>query len=218
MVRIEREKATRPPVVAKLPWLSAASRCRGCQAARQVVREIRKGKYHLLSKSDRRKFQCISIETEFYTKIHSENHWSRNHPSQEKISLRAGVVRSRHHCVCPTGNRQQATGNTMMNRLRPVIHQFAHQTTTRISRCVGPRAAFSSSPNDFKYDTSAYDSFVPSPPTKLTIPMAEGISDATKFYVKYGVTNQRLKMLAQDKEMPVAVKWQKMMVGRVWRL
>lgn len=48
--------------------------------------------------------------------------------------------------------------------------------------------------------------------------MAEGISDATKFYVKYGVTNQRLKMLAQDKEMPVAVKWQKMMVGRVWRL
>ena len=56
-----------------------------------------------------------------------------------------------------------------------------------------------------------YDDFKPKPPDKLTIEMAEGIGDATQFYIRYGLSNQRLKAMAEDEEMPVVVKWQKMM-------
>jgi len=57
-----------------------------------------------------------------------------------------------------------------------------------------------------------------SPPDKLTFEMAMGISDATMFYIKHGLSNQRLKSLAEqskgeeeEETMPVVTKWQKMM-------
>ena len=61
------------------------------------------------------------------------------------------------------------------------------------------------------YDTSAYDNFLPTPPDKLTVEMAEGISDSTQFYVRHGVSKQRLMALSKETDMPAVVKWQKMM-------
>lgn len=41
--------------------------------------------------------------------------------------------------------------------------------------------------------------------------MAEGIADATQFYIRYGVANQRLKALAADESLHAVIKWQKLM-------
>ena len=41
--------------------------------------------------------------------------------------------------------------------------------------------------------------------------MAEGIADATHFYIRYGLSHRRLQQLAEDTTMPVVDKWQKMM-------
>lgn len=61
------------------------------------------------------------------------------------------------------------------------------------------------------FDTSSFDNFIPTPPSKLTVEMAEGISDTTQFYIKHGLSSQRLKLLSRESEMPAVVKWQKMM-------
>jgi hypothetical protein len=53
--------------------------------------------------------------------------------------------------------------------------------------------------------------FEPTQPSSLTIEMAEGIADATQFYIRHGVSNQRLRHLAADPNMAVITKWQKMM-------
>ena len=37
------------------------------------------------------------------------------------------------------------------------------------------------------------------------------VTDATHFYIKHGLSNQRLKALTLYKEMPTVIKWQKMM-------
>jgi hypothetical protein len=50
-----------------------------------------------------------------------------------------------------------------------------------------------------------------SPPDKLTTDMAEGIADATHFYIQHGLSHRRLQKLAENKEIPVVSKWQKMM-------
>lgn len=52
--------------------------------------------------------------------------------------------------------------------------------------------------------------FQPKAPQSLSSEMAEGIVDATQFYVRHGISGQRLKVLA-DLELPVVEKWQKMM-------
>ena len=62
-----------------------------------------------------------------------------------------------------------------------------------------------------EYDTSSFDNFIPTPPVKLTVEMAEGISDTTQFYVRHGVSKQRLQALSREEEMPAVTKWQKMM-------
>jgi hypothetical protein len=41
--------------------------------------------------------------------------------------------------------------------------------------------------------------------------MAEGIQDATLFYLRHGISNQRLMALAKDTESPISSKWQRMM-------
>jgi hypothetical protein len=73
-----------------------------------------------------------------------------------------------------------------------------------------PRA-FSSQDNTLNNDVFNFDTFTMKPPKQLTTEMAEGIGEATQFYVRYGVANQRLKALAQDFNMPIVTKWQKMM-------
>ena len=79
---------------------------------------------------------------------------------------------------------------------------FANTAASSLVRC-----SFST----MDYDTSSFDNFIPTPPVKLTVEMAEGITDATHFYVKHGVSSQRLKALTQEKDMPAVIKWQKMM-------
>lgn len=62
--------------------------------------------------------------------------------------------------------------------------------------------------------TSSFDgseSFVPSPPDKLTTDMAEGIADATQFFLRYGLSHRRLVELSHNDDLPVVTKWQKMM-------
>lgn len=49
------------------------------------------------------------------------------------------------------------------------------------------------------------------PPTELTLEMAEGIQQANKLILKYGVGKQRLELLSQDPNMPLVIKWQRMM-------
>jgi hypothetical protein len=53
--------------------------------------------------------------------------------------------------------------------------------------------------------------FKPSPPSSLNLEMAEGIQQANQLILKHGVGKQRLELLAQDKSMPLVVKWQRMM-------
>jgi hypothetical protein len=61
------------------------------------------------------------------------------------------------------------------------------------------------------YDEPIFENFKASPPAQLSTAMAEGIADATQFYVRHGISNQRLRAMAKDDAMPVVVKWQKMM-------
>lgn len=59
---------------------------------------------------------------------------------------------------------------------------------------------------------SSLDSnFEPKPPDKLTSDMAEGILDTTQFYIRYGISKQRLHLLAQNPDLPVIERWQQMM-------
>jgi hypothetical protein len=53
--------------------------------------------------------------------------------------------------------------------------------------------------------------FEPKPPDKLTSDIAEGILDVTQFYIRYGISNQRLRALAEEENLPVVERWQSMM-------
>jgi hypothetical protein len=41
--------------------------------------------------------------------------------------------------------------------------------------------------------------------------MAIGIQDANHLFLCHGVGNQRLELLAEDPNMPLVIKWQRMM-------
>lgn len=53
--------------------------------------------------------------------------------------------------------------------------------------------------------------FQPTPPSELTMEMARGIQSANHLILKYGVGKQRLELLAKDTNIPLVVKWQRMM-------
>jgi hypothetical protein len=53
--------------------------------------------------------------------------------------------------------------------------------------------------------------FKPIPPTELNLEMAKGIQTANHLILKYGVGRQRLKLLSKDNDMPLVIKWQRMM-------
>ena len=61
------------------------------------------------------------------------------------------------------------------------------------------------------FSTQSYDKLVLTPPPKITVEMAEGISNATQFYLRYGVSKQRLDALSRDTELSAVQKWQNMM-------
>jgi chromosomal replication initiation ATPase DnaA len=53
--------------------------------------------------------------------------------------------------------------------------------------------------------------FKPQLPKELNIEIAEGIQNANQLILKYGVGKQRLQLLAQSDDMPLVLKWQRMM-------
>lgn len=53
--------------------------------------------------------------------------------------------------------------------------------------------------------------FQPSPPEELNMEMAIGIQDANQLFLKHGIGKQRLELLATDTDMPLVIKWQRMM-------
>ena len=59
--------------------------------------------------------------------------------------------------------------------------------------------------------TADSTTFTPQVPSAITHAIAEGIQDTTLYYLRHGVANQRLVALSEDKQTPVAMKWQRMM-------
>lgn len=53
--------------------------------------------------------------------------------------------------------------------------------------------------------------FKATPPEEITGDMADGIQDTTLFYLRNGISQQRLDMLAEDQESALVDKWQRMM-------
>lgn len=97
-----------------------------------------------------------------------------------------------------------------MNRLRPALTRIARVAHT--SPCLYKNIPAAIRPfTTPSLDAPFLENFNPSPPDELTVEMAEGIADATQFYVRHGVSNQRLKNLSQQSDMPAVAKWQKMM-------
>ena len=53
--------------------------------------------------------------------------------------------------------------------------------------------------------------FKPDPPESITRETAEGIQDTILFYLRNGISEQRLIALSLDEESPLIMKWQRMM-------
>jgi hypothetical protein len=53
--------------------------------------------------------------------------------------------------------------------------------------------------------------FKPTPPTAIDQDMAESIQDTTLFYLRHGISNQRLVALSKDQDSSLVEKWQRMM-------
>lgn len=100
------------------------------------------------------------------------------------------------------------------NRIAPTI---ASQLSRQQKRVVLPetfitcykinRACLSSIPSLEDDDAD----FVPQSPAEITLEIAEGIADTTQFYMRHGLSRQRLEYLANQVDQPVLQKWQKMM-------
>lgn len=88
---------------------------------------------------------------------------------------------------------------------------LARQVPRCFTRSSAPLQVAARSFSSVNQNEPVFENFQGVPPPKLTTAMAEGIQDATQFYVRYGLSNQRLKALSEDETIPVVIKWQKMM-------
>ncbi|CAB9515141.1 expressed unknown protein [Seminavis robusta] len=61
------------------------------------------------------------------------------------------------------------------------------------------------------FSTTNPQSFQPTVPAEITRDVAESIQDTTLFYLRHGISNQRLLSLSNDTESPLVHKWQRMM-------
>jgi len=61
------------------------------------------------------------------------------------------------------------------------------------------------------FSTSDPQTFQPQMPDAITADVAEAIQDTTLFYLRHGISNQRLIALSKDTETPLVMKWQRMM-------
>ena len=78
--------------------------------------------------------------------------------------------------------------------------------TTRVACYKMDRAFLSTTTPSLDDDAD----FKPQSPNEITLEIAEGIADTTQFYMRYGLSRQRLEFLAKSGQ-PVLHKWQKMM-------
>jgi hypothetical protein len=134
------------------------------------------------------------------------------------------MLRSLAHLVARQAGAASSSYPTSMvsRRLAPHVSSVTRQQPWLQTRqphpcrigCVGQtcfHSTSSSTNNDGDSITSSGENVILGPPEKLTTEMAEGIALATKFYVRHGLSRQRLVALAADTETPVVQKWQRMM-------
>jgi len=110
--------------------------------------------------------------------------------------------------------KNEATRGELTSKLLATDHTSTMMlSASRLARTVSRQCVktLTSNPQIRLLSSENYDDFQPSPPDKLTTEMAEGIGDATQFYIRYGLSNKRLRAMAEDEDMPVVIKWQKMM-------
>ena len=84
-------------------------------------------------------------------------------------------------------------------------------TKSRNSVAVAKNAAPRAACVNYRCFSSDQYNFQPEPPSGITADVAEAIQDTTLFYLRNGVSNQRLLALSKDKETPLVQKWQRMM-------
>jgi hypothetical protein len=122
------------------------------------------------------------------------------------------VVRSLH-------SRFYRTGTSVTNNAWPVVSNLTipyrrsttpwnSVATTTISSSSNSRVSyFSTTPTP--EDPQAQ--FKAKPPVELNLEMAVGIQNANHLILSYGVGAQRLQLLSHDVDMPLVLKWQRMM-------
>jgi len=83
-------------------------------------------------------------------------------------------------------------------------------SSSTVSSSMPTKRSFSSSMQQLPPDDPQAQ-FQPKPPAELSLEMAKGIQSANHLILKYGVGKQRLQLLAKESELPLVVKWQRMM-------
>lgn len=104
---------------------------------------------------------------------------------------------------------------------RLTVHKLLPRTSTAVVRpALAPFSANKSLSiphnnsigSTIRYFSSTDPSvFQPHPPSAINRDTAEGIQDTTLFYLRNGVSEQRLIALSKDTESPLTMKWQRMM-------
>lgn len=62
-----------------------------------------------------------------------------------------------------------------------------------------------------RYFSSTENCFTPKSPSVLSSDICEGILSTTQFYIRFGISHQRLQALSTEPGLHLSVKWQKMM-------
>ena len=142
----------------------------------------------------------------------------RAHPKYTSISEHGMCAQDPCcYCVAPSKTPRQSLILPSSTMLRSAASRFScrmvRQPPVRTSQAarIG-KFSIRSFSSEHQQGPPVVDSsnFVGKPPSQLTPEMAEGISDATKFYIKYGISHQRLEALQQS-DVPTVTKWQHMM-------
>eukprot|EP00980_Cylindrotheca_fusiformis_P008226 scaffold1736_cov127-Cylindrotheca_fusiformis.AAC.40 len=139
---------------------------------------------------------------------------SASPPPKSYYGISQAVERTSHSSNLPlskdrtTSRRSLKTMLFAVSRsLRSPIFRASGQIFRPADASVGSRLrSFSQLPPD-----DPQSQFQPSPPKELNMEMAIGIQDANQLFLRHGIGRQRLELLAQDENMPLVIKWQRMM-------
>ena len=116
----------------------------------------------------------------------------------------ASIARSAHL------NAAKILPRTSTAVARPGVAPFSAHTNLRILNNYNNNN--NSIGSAIRYFSSTDPSvFKPDPPPAITRDTAEGIQDTTLFYLRNGISQQRLSALSKDTESSLTMKWQRMM-------